>query len=273
MTTIALAERFTFAGYDLSTYAVILTAPGAGIDEFPAVRGDDAPLTGLPGRRFLTKTFESRRVGLVLAVLGTNAAGAVTTTPAQHARANLDALYAILGLRTQGALVRLMPDGSTRTAQAEVVNVRNVSDPANHEVFILTVDFQLADPFWYIAALVDSSRAFTVGVPFNLTQAGTAPTHKVLFVLLGTITNPRITNNTTGYYVQYTGTITTPRTVTIDGAAFTAVHSLNGNVINLITHGGGAPFMLFAPGVNSITVTGTSPSGSTLTSTIQQPLL
>lgn len=266
MTNLALPERWTFGGYDLSSYAVV-AGGNVGADEFPPLRGDNPPFTGLSGRQFLAKLDDSRRIGLALFVLSTDASGAITGSPSQQARANLDALYKILAARTQAQLVRTLPDGSTRQALAEVVAVNNVGDPANHEIFPLTVQFELADPLFYGTAVVDSARS-TASSPtnFSMTNPGNIRMRNIKFDFTGPITNPRVTNNTTNEYVEYIGVVASTKHLILDAQLWTATND-GADVQGAIGHSGAVAMLEVDPGSNSFTVTAGTPGGS-LTSTL-----
>jgi hypothetical protein len=181
MTTLALPERWTFAGVDLSTYAIISPSV-VGADELPPVRGDDFLRSGIRGRLYAPKVLDARRVALTLVVTALNAAG--TYGGAAQARTNLDALLAVLGPRAHGALTRLMPDASTRTAQAECIAVNNVSDPVAHEVFTLTAQFALPDPVWYGASSTGPGSQSISASPtdFTFTLAGNVESNQNLTI-------------------------------------------------------------------------------------------
>ena len=119
MTTLLFApDRWTFGGTDLSTYAALVTQV-TGADEFPELRGEDAPFTGLPGRRPMGKVADSKLIALALFVNSLDASGALAeSTNRKQARKNLEALYTVFGKRSQQALVRYLPDATNRTAQA-----------------------------------------------------------------------------------------------------------------------------------------------------------
>lgn len=260
MTTLALPERWTFGGADLSSYAtVVLMVVGA--DEFPSIRGDDSPLTGLHGRQSLGKLFDSRRVALTLFVSSMNAAG--VDGGASQARTNLDALYAIFALRAQGALTRLMPDATTRQAQAEVVAVNSFTDTVAHHAFTLVVQFQLADPFWYGASTTGPGSQSTASSPkdFNFTPGGSFATRNLLIDFTGPQTHPRLTNTTTGAYVDVNAVVASAKHLLISPYLFTALND-GVDVIGLVTHGPTVDWLSLIPGVNALRATNTSAGGS-----------
>ena len=271
MTTLHVApERWLFGGVNLSTYACLVRQV-TGADEFAPLRGEDAPLAGLPGRRFLAKLEDSRRIALGLWILPLAADGERDEpTDPEQVRANLDALYAVLGRRTEQELVRVMPDGSERTALAEVVEVGSIEDPANGALIGLVVDFLLADPFFYGPDEEDSRAIATSPTSFTLNHPGTQRTHRVRFEFTGPITNPRVTNETTGVYVEWLSAVADGKHLVIDAEAFTAVYDGTASP-GYLAHSGAYEFMNLDPGENAIAVTGTGLGANSHISTTFRP--
>lgn len=263
MTTLALGERWTFAGVDLSSYAII-TPLVVGADELPAVRGDDFVRSGVQGRLYASKLLDSRRVALSLIVTALDASG--TYGGPSRARTNLDALLAVLAPRGQSALTRLMPDGTTRTAQAECIAVNNISDPAAHEVFRLTAQFQMTDPLWYGPTTTGGAGAGTVNVTasptdFTFVLGGNAKSTRLTISFVGAITHPRITNNSTGAMVDINQAVGGSKLLLIDAQAFTALNDGVDAIANL-THGPTVTLFDLIPGNNLLRVTASSPGGT-----------
>lgn len=264
MTTLALPERWTFAGVDLSSYAIISPSV-VGADELPPVRGDDFLRSGVRGRLYAPKVLDARRVALTLVVTALNAAG--TYGGAAQARTNLDALLAVLGPRAHGALTRLMPDASTRTAQAECIAVNNVSDPVAHEIFTLTAQFALPDPVWYGASSTGPGSQSISASPtdFTFTLAGNVESNENLIINFtgGPLVHPRITNQTTGAYVDINETVANTKHLIIDPVAYTVLND-GADATPDMTHGPTLALFDLAPGANSIRVTAATPGGSVL---------
>lgn len=268
MTTIALPERWTFRGVDLSTYARVIRRVEA--DNLPPLRGDNIVVPAVTGERWARKRAGARRTGLALYVLGQDDAGVVTEpTALRQARANLDALYAVLGLRTTGSLVRIMPDGSTRTAAAEVVGIEVADNPVGGEALGIVVDFELADPWFYGATVVSGPQAIAASpTNFAIAYAGTVESHRLLLDFLGPIANPRLANLSVdaggAYYVECLVTVAAGEHLLIDTGLWTAYNDVD-LAIGSIRHSGGFEFMKLLPGSNNLRVTATSPGGSLTT--------
>jgi len=190
---------------------------------------------------------------------------ATPLTNVRQVRANLDALWAVFGDRTAGALVRVMPDGSERTATAEVVAVGSIEDGYAGEALGLTVDFLLADPYFYGAAVNPSQAIAASPTNFTLTNAGSTSTHRQVLTFTGPISNPRLANLTidagAGFFVEALVTVASAKLLVIDCGAWTALND-GVNAIGSIRHSGAFEFFRLEPGANSLRVTATSPGGS-----------
>lgn len=272
MTTLAIsADRWTFGGLDLSSYAYLVSVV-TGADEFPTLRGEDAPFTGLPGRRPMGKLADARRLALMLWVAPLTAAGTlVEPTNRRQARANLDALYAVLGKRAQQALVRTLPDASSRTGMAEVVDVSGFTDPVSGELFGLVVDFTLADPYLYGTDVIVTGAIPTSPTDLAISHPGTVRGGKIVLDFTGPIANPRVTNVGNGQYVEALVTVAAGKHLVIDVAAFTATND-GANAIGSIRHSGAYRFLELDPGAQTLRVTATTPGGS-LSVTFSPPYL
>jgi len=271
MTTIALApDRWTFDGTDLSSYAFMVRSVDGG-EDLPELRGDDIAVPNLPGRLYAPKLADRRRFALALHVTPMNASGTLTEpTQARQAQANLDALRLLFGRPGRRSLVHTLPDGSSRTAQAEVVRFQSVTPQAGRHAWAAVVDFQLADPYFYGSAVVDSARS-TAASPtdFAFVNPGTVRTNGIVLDFVGPISNPRVTNQTNGLYVECLVTVASATHLIIDCAKFTAEND-GLTAIGSIRHSGDFRWLILEPGSNSLRVTSTSPGG-TLTTTATAP--
>jgi len=263
MTTIALPERWTFAGLDLSSYAT-LTALVTGADELPPLRGENWQRSGADGRTHVAKRLDSRKVSLALIVNAMAADG--SGSGAAQTRTNIDALLAVLGPRVQGTLTRLMPDGTTRSGQAECMSVQNWSEPVGKEFAALVATFEMADPYWYGASTTGPGSTSTPASPtdFTFTLAGNVRNVRRLTIdWTGPVTNPRLTNQTTGAYVNVAQAVTSGQHLIIDATAWTVLN--NGvNAMPALTHGPTVALFDLAPGANSLRATAGTPGGSVL---------
>ncbi len=269
MTTILTTERWTFAGFDLNSYATLVQRMEAG-DTLPGLRGDDVVIPARSGRFQAGKRFDHRRVALAMWVSHLTAAGADGVTAPRQSRANLDALLTVLARRTTGALVRTMPDGTTRTATAECVAVDVPDYPVHRDGFPVVADFQLADPWFYGADLLVGPTTISAS-PTDLVanNPGSIASERIVFSLVGPLSNPRITNQTTGWYLECLVTVAAGQILVLDTWAATALN--NGvNAIGSVRHSGGAGLFQVEPGTQTLRVTSGS-TGGTAQATVRTP--
>lgn len=274
MTHLALVEEWTVDGTDLSTWAVLVRS-ATGADSFPDLRGDDEAVPGVRGRRYRAKVEDSRRISLALFVAPADASDVlVEPTEREQARANLDALVRIFAVRRLVTLGRKMPDGSTRTALAEVVS----ADPTKRyggSAFGLVVDFQLADPFFYGDEISSTTATPASPTDFSIDNVGTVVADRLVLDFLGPISNPRLANLTLDpaglSYVEALVTVAAGEHLLIDTGRWTALND-GDEAIGSIRHSGAFVFFRLAPGPNSLRVTASSPGGS-LTVTFDPPYI
>jgi hypothetical protein len=271
VTTLAVqADRWTFRGTDLSSYSV-LVAKVDGAEDLPILRGDNIPVPNLPGQMYAPKLPSTKRLALALHVTNMDASGGLTSpTQLRQAQTNLEALRKLFSIPGLGALVHVLPDGSSRTAQAEAVRFQSVEAEYGRHAFSAIVDFELADPYFYGANVVDSARSIAASpTDFTFTNPGEQRTNRVIFDFVGPIANPRITQQTTGIYVECLVTVASAKHLVIDCGLFTATND-GVNAIGSIRHSGDFRWILVEPGAQTLRVTATSPGG-TLTTTAVAP--
>lgn len=271
MTTIAIqADRWTFDGTDLSTWTVLVQTVGDA-EDLPGLRGEDVPVPNLPGKRWASKLPDARRFALALWVTDMNASGTLTEATAERqAQANLDALRTLFARPGLRSLAHILPDGSTRTAQAEVVLASVEAQPGGRIAFVLMVDFSLPDPYFYGTSVVDAARSIAASpTDFTLTHPGSVRTNRVTFDFTGPISNPRVTQQTTGLYVECLVTVASAKHLVIDCERFTATND-GVLAIGSIRHSGDFRWMVIEPGAQTLRVTATTPGG-TLTTTALIP--
>ena len=265
MTHLPMPEAWRFKSVDLSTYATLVRRVD-GVDAFPDLRGENRVVPSITGRRHAGKQHDQRRLTLALWVNSLDAGGTLTEpTNARQARANLDALYALFGDRVAGALVRVMPDGSERTAIAEVVAVGDIEDEFGHEGYGIVADFLLADPAFYGGGSYATQAIAASPTNFSVTNAGSLATHRPIITFTGPISNPRLINLTldsgAAFYVECLVTVASAALLVIDCGAWTALND-GVNAIGSIRHSGAFEFFRLVPGANSLRVTATTPGGS-----------
>jgi hypothetical protein len=271
MTHLPLPQEWSFRGTDLSTYAYLVSATD-GIDDLPPLRGEDVAVPGIPGRRSLGRVLDSRRMVLTIWTWPLNAAGTRDqSTNRNQTRVNTDALFALLANRAEGALVRKMPDGTTRTAQAVCLSAAAIDDKTAQETIGIVADFQLADPFLYGASSATVQAIAASPTALTITNPGSVASERVLFDFTGPISNPKVTNSTNGWYCECLVAVASGKHLLVDTGAWTALND-GLNAIGSIRHSGGLAFFRLNPGANVLSITSTAPGGS-LTLTYSPPYI
>lgn len=259
----ATLNRWSFRGHLLNRPEMRVRQM-TGLLGLPPMRGEDFLTMGLTGRLFVPKIPDARRIGLELLLTDAIYRGQIP--------AMLDELAGIFADRAQGDLVHYHPDGTIRTAQAEVAAWQPADSKANIGALYLGIaDFSLAYP-WFLGA----SQSTTGMVPssptsFDVVNPGSVQATQIVLDYLGPIANPVLTNNTNGVAVTCNVTVAAGTHLLIDCGAFTATNDA-ANAIASILHSGSLAFMALEPGTNSLTVTGTGMTGATsLTATFAPP--
>lgn len=185
----------------------------------------------------------------------------------QNFDTNLDFLTLLFSRRRQlSSVVRNMSNGTSRLAlcsRMSVVEPQLVPITSG----MITVELTVPDSFWRDATdttLATLAAAFSGRV--TALDTATAPMNDMEFDITGPVTNPRITDNESGSWVQYNGTVSTGNTLKI----FNKTMSISGvgfspALINM-QHSGDSNWLTLYPtapnGVN-ITFGGTSTTGAT----------
>lgn len=271
MTTLAVqADRWTFRGTDLSSYAVLVRAID-GAEDLPVLRGSNIPVPNLPGQMYAPKLPDTKRLALALHVTNMNASGGLTAaSQLRQAQANLEELRKLFSIPGRGALVHVLPDGSSRTAQAEAVRFQSVDPEYGRHAFGAIVDFELADPYFYGTNTVVGPTSIAASPTDQaFTNPGEQRTNRIILDFVGPISNPRVTQTTTGIYVECLVTVASAKHLLIDCGLFTATND-GVNAIGSIRHSGDFRWMIVEPGAQTLRVTSTAPGG-TLTTTAVAP--
>lgn len=140
----------------------------------------------------------------------------------------------------------------TTVARARYVNGLDRVEELAHNVGRVAIEFSLLDGFFYDGSYSDSGLKSTA--TFTLTVAGEVPTTDIKVQFSGGTGQQRLTNTTTGDYVQWTGDTTT--LVELNVANFTATQSTS-NVIGPVRSGTASYYwMRLKPGSNAMELSG-----------------
>lgn len=261
-------SHWAFNGTDFRSLGLI-TQTVDGIGQLPPVRGTNVPVASKRGQFYVNKVLDQRVVDLGFIMPDVNPRSASWPGLAKI----LDELATLFSPRAQGPLTLYSPvDGNPRTAQAEVTSWSPADQSTGGVVFVGTAGFTLADPAFYGAEVQQVVDVTASPTDFTFTSPGTVQGGQIVLSFAGPISNPTLTNITTGISVTCNVSVAGGDTLTIDCGAWTAVLASGPNCIGSIVHSGAFAFMEFAPGPNSMAVTATTPGG-VLTVTFQPPYL
>lgn len=250
-----------------------------------AARGGNAVVAGRSGSIWTPgKVQEEGRIVLPMWVLGCDDDGLVPTTEALQFYANKDLLQRVFSKRH--ALLEVLatqPDASVRRCYAECTTFVDFQSFSPNDARV-TVELTIPSTYWEDNTLLDVNVAGLTngqtGTPTSV-NGGTAPVEDGLYVvraLGGTITNPRLTDTTTGAYVQYNGVlaanedwyINAARWISRKGAGMGFNDTGGTNIIGTTVRSGlGSRLLALTPnpvsGATSAVVSGTFGGGATAT--------
>ena len=121
---------------------------------------------------------------------------------------------------------------------------------------------------WGAVGVIVKAGAGSSPTTASVSNPGTVVSENAILDFLGPITNPKVVNATTGTMCMYTGSVAAGQHLVINCGAFTALN--NGyNAIGSVAHSGAVSFLPIAPGVNALTVYGSTAGGASLTVSLQ----
>lgn len=235
-----------FGSYDLSSFGVVTLADD-GLD-IPSRRGNNQMIPFAHGTKFVEKFMGERTLLFGLTVVGENP---------DEIRGKLNTLKRLAAVRTQQTLYQYLTDGSILTAPASLDRAFQLKRSAPW-VAELTLEFTLTQPFFRLSTVIADNTTTIAANPTAMTvrNPGTFEEMEPTIILTGPLQNTVITNSTNGYVLTYTGTIASPRVVTIQKDTTTkiwkATTDLGANVIGNITHSPSATLMQFEAETDNI---------------------
>lgn len=237
-----------FAGYDLSSFGRVTL-----IDDYldlPERRGGNQVVPYRHGSIFVKKYYDERILPFGITVFA-------DTMSAMESI--LETLRGILSVRTEQTLSMILEDGTVRTVQACVDKQMQVVRPAPN-VARIVIEFTLTKPYFRLSTIIADNETTIDASPkaMTVTNPGTVEEVNPTIILTGPLQNTVITNSTNGAILTYTGTIASPRVVTISMDAngqFVATDDLATNVISNITHSGFPELFVLNAGINTLSIT------------------
>lgn len=206
------SHPITVNGTRLDTWAYNIKVKN-GIVSVPSLRGDNLMVPGNHGQSW-TPNKRSDPGSILLSMWVSDKTVddvSVGTDPYLNWRTNLDTLLRLFNSRYALLDVRhTIGSGVIRQAMCEV---KAISDPEmrGDTYGELKVSLDIPGSFWQDVTALDFNFGPTAATiaTHNLTvfQDATAPMEELQFVVDGQVINPRLTDLTTGHYVQYNGTV------------------------------------------------------------------
>lgn len=203
----------TFDGVRLDTLAYNVETVN-GEDLLPGVRSNDVTLPGRHGSLpILGKKFDNGRFVQSMWVLGCDVDGAVPIGRKRNEfRKNLDTLKALFGKRQSlMTVVADIGDGTKREALMQCTEAVDFSVSGSNPLGRFAVVLDIPGVFWRGQADVNYDTFVVPGIIYSATLtefAGATGIMEDLYIVVdGPITNPRLTDDATGHYVQYSGAL------------------------------------------------------------------
>lgn len=261
-----MTTTWTFGGTALSTFGKV-TLINDYLD-LASKRGEDQLIPFRHGKIFTKKYYDARTLTFGIAVTASTATALETT---------FDNMRKLFSLQTQQVLASTREDTTVRNAYASVnapMDVQRISAL----IAKVIVEFTLPDPIFRLStAIADNTTTInTDPKAMVVANPGTIEERDATIILTGPLSNTVITNSTNGCILTYTGTIASPRVVTISTSAtgeYVATNDLGANVIGNITHSGASALMVFNPGNNTLSIADDTATTGTVKVTFNAPFL
>ena len=242
-----MTATFKYGGTSLTSFGVVTL-----LDDYldmPQRRGENQTIPYRHGTSFVQKFFDQRNISIGITVF------AASQTALEAA---MDTMRGLFAPRTEQTLELTTTAGAVRNISASVDNpiqFARVSD----RIARVVVDFTCCSPFFRLSTVIADNTTTINSNPkaMVVTNTGTVEERDPVITLTGPLQNIVITNSTNGAVLTYTGTIASPRVVTISTSAsgeYIATTDLGVNVIGNITHSGSAALMTFNVGANTLSI-------------------
>jgi len=248
----------------------------AAVLQTPAMRGEHLTLAQRSGFiPTLNRPREASEFGFNMWVLGCDPTDgsipATRTLRRQVFDQNLNTLLRIFSQDQRLIRFKFENASGNRVADGLVTDVIQLTTMMARQRGEFSATFNVPDVYWRDETIGSTASVANATLPKDLPLThlvgGTAPVDDALVSVVGPITNPRVTDLETGIWVQYTGTLTSAQTWTVDSSAFTSV--VNGTSVRSATSHGGHPRFLYIPprygNTNTPTVRLTGSAGGTTT--------
>jgi len=256
---------WTFGGTALTSFGRVIL-----INDYLDIadrRGDNISLPYRHGTFYVQKYYDQRKITLGIAVIDDSATAL---------ESSIDAMKKLFSVRTQQTLAMTMEDSTVRNASASVDSAIE-TERISPKLARVTVEFVLTSPFWRLStAIADNTTTINANPKaMVVSNPGTIEERDATIILTGPLSNTVITNSTNGCTLTYTGTIASPRVVTIStsNGQYVATNDLGTNVIGNITHSGSPALMVFDTGDNTLSIADDTHTTGTVKVSFNAPYL
>lgn len=238
---------WSYDSVPLSTFGKITL-----IDEdldIPEKRGNNIVIPFRHGTSDVIKYYGERKMTFGIAM---KAASALLL------ESNIDTLKALISSRSSKTLSQTREDTSVRTIQAKVETPLQIKRESA-KFARLVLEFTCPFPFFRLSTAIASNETTINASPkaMTVTNPGTAEEIDPTIILTGPLQNTVITNPVNNTIFTYTGTIASPRIVTIQtsNGVLVAADDLGANRISNISHQGASSALVINAGSNPLSIT------------------
>lgn len=254
------------SGTPLQTLAYNIETWGGDIQAPPPLRGEDITIPYAPGMLIQPRRPNGRTLTLNMWVVGADVDGKVPTSATMRAEfeKNFKMLRTLFWNQGQPfQITRRWKDYGSSTVQSATATAVYVDgfapsmNGANRATF--TVELFLPDPFFY-GANVNVNFGATATSNTTITVPGDFETTNISITFNAARNNFRLTNTTTGVYVNVNSNLTAG-TAIMDVDAWSVQQGAS-NIIGKVTQYGHPFWMALKPGSQTLSLTSSSGTGS-----------
>jgi hypothetical protein len=248
--TATTTEDITVESVSLKTYAKNIETLGATL-RAPSKRGANAQSAMRSGGLWTPyKPHDEGNMVWPMWVVGTDDNGAIPSgtertwfyTRVDELTALFDKPHGLLDIR------HTLPDASIRQAFCECVGILDFTTQGANPIGKVQVELGIPGSYWQDVNNTAPAKNTTVGSAWTFATGGTAPMDDATYTIDGPITNPRITDEYTGAYVQYNGALTAGQQLVLNASTFAVTATgITPNLANLVMVGTAGRLMRLVP--------------------------
>lgn len=261
-----MATSWTFGGTALTSFGKV-TLINSYLD-MPTRRGQNQVIPFRHGSIYTPKYYSERSLMFGIAI---------TAATSAALEATFDNMRKLFAVNSTQVLAMTMEDSTVRNAYATVDGEIQPSRVTGTFARVV-VSFTLPSPFFRLStAIADNTTTINASPKaMTVTNPGTVEERDATIILTGPLQNTVITNSTNGCTLTYTGTIASPRVVTISTSStgeYVATDDLGVSVIGNVTHSGASALMVLNTGNNTMSITDATHTTGSVKITFHAPYL